>query len=327
MTGDPWYRIADLLPPLGVRVRVMWDGREFEAARVLHPVNKRACWVTHDRRLGAVFLPLEERLRRPNDPGTPWVGWHTLYGNMPDYYQPLRPDLWSVPLPPPVMFREAPSLMWSATPRKTSETGLETITETTGAVPGGGSDDRGSGQWWRDPLAIVYAPSGHVTRVMAEGRVMRAVAVCGDDDYLTMTARTPNDLLAEIQRYIAALDAKVDSGPLERFVALPQDAQDFEIAMRWFMQLNTPESWSRRRRLWSYNRPQRVLRWRARMVPLSFAEIGFELRVSPQRARQLYDAAIDVCWHTANGAPTSAEVLIEDVRVRSRRHKRKAFAE
>jgi hypothetical protein len=32
--------------------------------------------------------------------------------------------------------------------------------------------------WWWSPAEIVYQPSGHVTRRMAEGRVMRAVAWC-----------------------------------------------------------------------------------------------------------------------------------------------------
>ncbi len=315
-----WYRTNALPPPLGVRVRVMWDGRMFEASRVLHPQHKRECWMTFDRNLGAVFLPLATGLRRGRDQSSPWQGWHDLDGHEPQYYQPLYPERWAVPLPEPV-----------------------TVSRRFPAAPGGGparighnnpppdhpvaDPDAASAQWWRDPLAIAYEPEGGVSLRMTEGRLMRAVAFCGAGGgaHLLAPGRSPlSDVIDEIREDLARGEAIAAA----RFRPMPQDHDDFEIAMRWFMQLNPPETWSRHRKAWALNRRQKVPLRRARSVPLSFGEIGYEFGVSGERARQVYVKSIDDCWRFANGRrvdglPTPAERMAA-LRERNRKSRREA---
>lgn len=288
----------------------MWDARVFEAARVLRPTTRRECWVTHDRALGAVFLPLERNMRRPADPATPWAGWHTLKGDQPDYYQPLTPERWSVPLPDPIEFRSPEPQMWSATPRQPS---FAPPPDEAGAPHG--SDERGSEQWWRDPLAITYEPAGRISRKMAEGRVMRAVAWCGAGQGLTLRRRTPVDVLAAMA---AEEEERAAGENRPRFVPLPQDRDDFDIAMAWYTQLNPPQTWGAKRYAWSLNPPQRVLLYRARPVPLSFVEIGWVLHRSAERARQLYHRAIDRCADLANVEAGPAAQALEEMRRRTR---------
>ncbi|HRH14615.1 MAG TPA: hypothetical protein PK225_09675 [Azonexus sp.] len=297
--ATPWYRVSDMPPPLGVRVRVMWGSRIFEAARVRHPVSKKLVWLTHDRNLGAVFLPLASALVRETDGATPWQGWHGLSGSEPQCYQPLNPALWAVALPEPI--------------------NGATVSEVSEALPGGGEtgsvadfggDDADT--WWLDPLAIVYQPHGRVTMRMALGRVMRAVSWCGAGGGTTLICRTTAQ----------ALDMALASDPEmrapSRFVPLPQDISDFDTALGWFVQLNPPETWRGGRSAWSFNRRQRVVLWRARRVPLSFADIADRLnaaggrRIGRERARQVYESAIETCWRAANGLkvgthPTPAE--------------------
>lgn len=300
--STPWYRVADLPPPLGVRVRVMWDGRIFEAARVHHPVSKRECWVVHDRKLGAVFLPLSGDLRRPDDPNSPWSGWHTLKGVSPDYYQPLFPERWSVPLPAPVEFRTVSPRMYSSTPRQQR-------------LPGGdalfSNEDLASGQWWRDPLEIIYEPRGSVSLKMAEGRVMRAVACCGGEGGGTLQMRTSGTVLADMAD---EFEARLRGEELRshRWHQLPQDRDDFETAMRWYAQLKTGGGRG-------LVRSQRVLLWRAFAVPLSFGEIGWEIHRTAERARQIYHSAIEACWWYANGRQGPADRKLEALQERNRK--------
>ena len=298
--SGPWYRVSDLPPPLGVRVRVMWDGRVFEAARVPHPVDKHECWLVHDRKLGAVFLPLSGDLRRPADPGSPWSGWHTLKQEAPDYYQPLSPERWAVPLPASVRFPTVSPRMYSATPRQPRE-------------PGGGSQcfeaDLASKQWWRDPMAISYAPSGSVSKRMAEGRVMRAVAACGGDGGWRLRARTVATVLAD---FATEYQAKLDGETRVRWHPLPQDQDDFETAMRWYAQLKGGNGRA-------LNRVQRVLFFRSLPTPLSFDEIGWELGRSRETVRTLYARGVEECWWYANGVAGPADRKLAALKERNRK--------
>lgn len=313
VSAAPWYAVAALPPPLGVKVRVMWDARVFEAALVRHPATKALCWVTHDRSLGAVFLPLASGLRRPADPSSPWAGWHTLKGDAPDYYQPIWPDKWAVPLPEPITFREAEGRMWSAR----ASIGHNQPPPDDDPLA---DDARASGQWWRDPLAIAYEPTGRVSQRMAEGRVMRAVAWCGAGRDLSLKSRTPNDVLAEMADFYEQAGGEFRDAA--RFHPLPQDVDDFETAMRWYVQLKDPPR-DGAGRPWSLNMAQRVLLYRARPVPLSFQEIGWAVHRSAERARQVYHRAVERCHAFANGGAGPADRALEALRQRTREARRK----
>lgn len=98
---------------------------------------------------------------------------------------------------------------------------------------------------------------------------------------------------------------------LARWHPLPQDVDDFEIAMRWYTQLGTGG-----KRL---SRAQRVVLWRALPVPLSFAEISWEIRRSSETARLVYKKAIEDCWAYANGRRGPADAKLEALKERNRR--------
>lgn len=324
-TEPDWYAAGDMLPPLGVRVRVMWDGRVFEASRVRHPESGRLKWVVLDRRRGAVYLPLE--VRRAHDPARPWDGWHTLPGSGPDYWQPLVARGWQQPLPVARRFPTVSGRMWSSTTRFSAVAEAEAaelwremerrrgVAE---AEPGGGSR---RGQWWRDPNAVIYEPEGHVSREMAEARVMRAALWCGAGLGLTLRAQTPLSVLSAIVSELAE-----DEAPTRvRLKPLPQDHADFDTAMGWFVQLNPPESWHKRREAWSLSRAQRVIVLRASAPPWSYADIADECGWRHgEQARQGYLQAIDACWRAANGGIVDPTVPTPEARVAALRARNRA---
>ena len=84
---EAWYRSSAQLPPLTVRVRVVWDGRQFIAARAKHPTTGDDAW--------AEFRPGSDRPKPVRLEGSP------------DLWQPLHPDAWRLPLPEPVTLAEA----------------------------------------------------------------------------------------------------------------------------------------------------------------------------------------------------------------------------
>lgn len=90
-------------------------------------------------------------------------------------------------------------------------------------------------------------------------------------------------------------------------MALPADEDDFLTAMSWFAALYPPEQrpphWQKLDGMARFNRPQKTIIWRTKNVPLSFAEIGLEFKVSGERARKIYKGAIEDAWRTASGLP------------------------
>lgn len=79
MSDPDWYRPEDLAPPLDCRVRVLFGGAVFEAARIVHKGHRRTS-----------------------------VVWATMNGNRvvhlqddPTFWQPLHPTKWESALPTP----------------------------------------------------------------------------------------------------------------------------------------------------------------------------------------------------------------------------------
>ena len=52
-----------------------------------------------------------------------------------------------------------------------------------------------------------------------------------------------------------------------------------------------------------FNRAQKVIVWRAKNIPLSFAEIGAEFGVKGERAGKIFKTAKEDAWRFANGMP------------------------
>ena len=72
-----WARTSDMLPPIGIRVRVKWQARVFECAYVRHPKTRDAAWLTQDDYGQPVFLPGKWGLK-----------------NEPELWQPLDIKTW-----------------------------------------------------------------------------------------------------------------------------------------------------------------------------------------------------------------------------------------
>lgn len=183
--------------------------------------------------------------------------------------------------------------------------------------------------WWWDVSAIRYEPPGEVSRLMCEGRVMRALNAAGDWRP-KLKIKTLSMLIAaladEAAESLADRSARIEAR-LTRFKALGQDEQDFLEAMRWVTTLSRPpadDPLLRIERAWKPSREQLVLNYRARFRLMTWADIGAALNqakpISYQRVQQLYAQGIDRCWQIAN-APVEADPRMIALRDANRRHR------
>lgn len=286
MPDAPWYAMEDA-PPGRLMVRLFWNARQFVAARIWHAKGKRWRWATIDGNGDYRSLPPGGKR------GESWP-------DEPQCWQPIDPKQWTWPagrdVPTPLPVQVTPRLV-DIRPRKHDE--RLPVDDCAGNRTPAGNGNHGY-DWWRDASAISYAAIGTVSLRMTEGRLMRALAHCGETRPRGRqpTTRTMDAEIAACMQEMEANDSRVVAA---RFKALPQDHSDFDIAMAWFAALNPPELWHKRREPWSLNRLQWVLIYRALDVPLTFAEIAHEFHVKQSRAHVLYRDAIEACWRVANG--------------------------
>lgn len=300
-----------MIPPMNIRVRVFWEGRLFEAARVRHPTTKAVCWLTErDRR--PAFVP--DNLFRPEH-------------DNPEFWAPIAPDKWQAPLPRIAMEIPDDVRMWnSKTAFNAAEAAAEMEREREEAGNVSRETERLSGrvaqQWWRDHSLIVYEPMAEISYRMAEGRVMRAVACCEAGGGLTLASKTVSGLVAAMAEAVdlSTRDAVEDYAP--RLEQLPKDRSDFVTAMGWFTAIDPPAGG------WLFSRAQLCLWLRARPMPWSFTEIGEHglFKVSGERARQIYANAIRKVQTVARQGVTPAPDQMASLRERNRRKKREAMA-
>lgn len=306
-----WYPIA-AMKRAGAKVHVHWNGREFDAAIVRNP-SGRLQWGTILDTGEIKWLPPQREARE--------------WGEQPSAWRPLGP--WPDPLPDPLN-TPAPRL-WSSRMKfalvdeaTTADLAREMENDRESARAGRSAEPVDTrSQWWKDPYAIKYQPAGGVTREMAEGRLMRAVAACGARAGLTLENRTTGTVLADLAT--AASDAfrqfDATSDGAVQFRPLPQDHQDFCEAMRWFAMLNPPKSWAETRRLWTFNRMQKALLFRALPVPLNWREIGTRIKRSGERSRQLYSEAVVMACRVAN-SPNRSTAEMNALRERNQAFRR-----
>lgn len=294
--SSSWFAIADL-PAGKVRVRVQWSGREFVAATGLDPRSGAWGWCVF-RSGRIVWLP--EDADRDSWPA------------QPSCWQPEDSATWPHELPQPIISSGTPRL-WSARTsfgavddaeaadlaremeddREAARAQAESIARS--------SDDAFSGRWWwGDVGQIKYQPAGQISLEMAEGRIMRALAMCGGPGVLAAHRGTTLNLIVSAAE--VSLDEIADAVEARnlRFRPMPQDHDDFDVAMAWFAALNPPEHWHHQRQRWTFNRPQQVLWARARDNPRSFSDLAHKYGVSPQRVRAIYAESISKCWRFAN---------------------------
>ena len=313
--SDDWYSITDL--PVGSvsDAEVAWNGRVFRAHYLLNSKIKRMQWCEY--RNGEIcWLP-------PKKEAVEW-GLH------PQRWRPMNPK-WTWPngiVPEPLPVRIVPRMVYSRQSFDSvsdAEIAAERADMRHEAEARARSGEPGEARdvpWWRDSTRIRYLPAGEVTREMAEGRVMRALAHAGPSfERFKVHFRTTASWLEAISDERAAVEReaeRIDLGKLPRLPSFPSDGRDFLEAMRWFTALGRPGArLSRRQRILIAKSGDRVATW---------SEIGIVLGLKRQRVEQLYDSAIDACHRVANGGHAFKQETdqIEAVRERNRAHKRRA---
>lgn len=215
-----------------------------------------------------------------------WATWKSgratplAPGAKPIYFRPQDPTKWKAPLPDPVIPSEPQ--MWSSTGHREDLAAM---------MPE-------PAQRWRDPSWVRYA--GEITIEMAEARVMRAVAACGHGYGANPSTRTFASILAEL-----AEENEFSNYPtsdyVPRFRPLPQDIADFDVAMRWFTDLNPVELRADGADLWEFSRPQKAIAYRSLDRPWSFGKIAQKWSMTPDGARKVYLRAIAAVFRAASG--------------------------
>lgn len=316
MKRDDWYRVDDMPPPYTVRVWLEYAGRQFIGVRSRDPSSGHDVWA-------AIHKDMVEPLAM-------------LDGARPHLWRPQYPEMWKAPLPQPVVLSyegvlRSERLRFGAVEEaEASELAREMERDRDDARRGSGSvgGDEVERPWWMDATAIRYEVPPDLTLRMVEGRLMRALLSCGADRGRSVKIIQSGGF-ADLADAIGEAMADFQSSDIVRIAQLPQDHADFDVAMSWFCELNRPDQWSRWRQKWSFSKAQRVLLYRALPTPLSFYEIGQELRWrGHQRAQQVFKASIDICWRVANGLVVSArDREIEALRRRNREHRTEGSAQ
>lgn len=248
-------------------------------------------------------------------------------------WQPQDPEKWQAPLPEPLS--TATDRLWYSKlsfgvveEAEAAELAQEMERDRNDARRGPvhSAPPREPMQWWRDADKIKYEPRGQISPRMAEGRVMRAVALCGHSSGMygqgTGMSLRARSILASMATSASPEDYAT-SDYVPRLRALPGDHSDFPIAMSWFTALNTmPLPASDSKAAWVFNREQEALAFRSFNIPLSYAEIGNQWGVSGETARQTYISAIDMVHRLANGVVPVVVDHMAELRKRNAAFKR-----
>jgi hypothetical protein len=341
-SADRRYPVTPQHPPLRVMVNVHWRGRQFVAQRDTHPRSKKPCWLTSKRGSGeSWYLPPRGDERRET----------RAWGPNPDYWWPLKPESWQAQLPPPMTAMIDPTpVSINIRARKRRHVPRPANPSEPGEI---------KTPWWWDGSLIRYEPPGSVTREMAEGRVMRAVAVHGAGAAAapssaqvywpkwSLTFASFDEAMKEAEREASEAVAREASLRL-KLVLGPNDHKDWLTAMGWFTAI-TPARGSVRplpyglvgrarakrsareaihtdpSRAWDLGIGQRILIWRAQERWLGFRTIAKIVDEPRATVHRWYREIIDEIHAVANGK-TNAVDHIPALQERNRAHKRREHA-
>jgi hypothetical protein len=250
---------------------------------------------------------------------------HTGWTEHPDWWRPIAPESWQAPLPPPL----PPLPEWRRHDGQERMSDIRPRRRRREADPADRIADKAP--WWLDAAAIVYEPPGQVSLLMAEGRLMRALAVSGAEGIQDgphagreRVFRSIAEAMAEAEREAKALESRQAE---ERFQPGPADLEDWDTAMSWFAALDPPEErWGRP--AWTLNETQQVLVWRARRHSWSAVSRHAELPI--RTARDLYAEGIAQVCRVANGLDArlgGGRDHMGELRERNRAHRRRETAD
>lgn len=337
-----WYKIIDAEPPIGVVVRVIWDNRApFEAALVRDPRTRavRYAWAAKIGR-ETVILPLDadgrqRAITRAAADKRPYAGWHTLKTDWPDYWSPLSPEAWRMPVPEAHYF-EAPAegCRYASTRQSFASVEAAIAAEADGlsvedmarnmerdradaraglgGPRAGEPDTPADKQFWLDPHAVTYSKPGAISAHEAEARLMRAFATERWVRVDRPQAKTFAGVLANLAKSEPLKPGELAAQDPKQLQIEPtgKDWDDFLVAFAWLCALDA--------------RQIAVLRLRAATPALSWRKIGKVASISHETARKTHTEAVGQATREANGQATDAgnraRALLASVRRASRDH-------
>lgn len=319
---EKWYAMRHL-PAGRCRVRVRWEGREFIAARMLHPETRHLTWCAPPESPGASIAWLPPKIdRRRRDAGHAW-------SPEPDCWQPEDAAAWTWPkvdgrieIPPelprmqPRMYSGDGRRRWASMTEQAERSARAQVRIAAEIEAEFGPDApppeamRIGSRWWREPALVRYSPEGAVSRAEVEGRVCRALLTDGiRPGELPQGWQGVGTALGQmVHETITSEETAVDLRTFEPTRADLADQERF-LPMKWFAALNPPLLRRRRAPAWELNAAQVVVVLHA--LGFSWRQAGRHQRlgVSAQRAHELYHGgkantgAIEKLWRIANGMP------------------------
>jgi hypothetical protein len=263
---------------------------------VIHPRERRWCWVRRFADGREQYLPPKVR-KGTRKAGTQLAA--EAWPPNPEWWRPIEPDKWQAPLPPPL---PPPLVVHDGKERMVN---IRARHRRRRDGDDGQTDQAAhdAAPWWWDASAIKYEPAGEVTLLMAEGRLMRAVAVAGAAAALAGPEATRERVIRDIADAAKEVErealARLLGALLNRFEPGQLDLKDWETAMSWFAALDPPELRDKDRPAWSLTLEQQVLIWRAERRSWRF--LAKLLGRSTGYVRDLYATAVERCWRVANG--------------------------
>lgn len=311
--ASAWYPVDDPLPALGVQVRVRWHvdgidegGRGYRraatyivvAARVREPMAIEG-WVwlamTQYHRYADGTI---ERLGKPRA-----VSLNPDRGQIPTAWQPLYPERWKAPLPPPL---DVTRLVLPPEPVRATGPALAD----------------GRAPWWLDPSEITYSEPGHITWREAEGRVCRALWSTAWVVRDGPRAKSFSDILARMadERDLEARKQMQDTSRRNvPWQPTGRDDDDFLTAMGWFAELVRVSGWRKARVVMARasHRPDSWARIAGRLHNLETGKPGCQVAT----ARKLYTQAVNMIVEIANNPQDWPNMALAELKERNRRAK------
>lgn len=276
----------DDLPPERRQVRLIAQGRVFDAVRGVPPGGSGTIWGVRQRTGGvAQWLP----------------------GLYPDAWQPMSLATWEWPrgeVPEPLA--STSGLMWSSTTRfgavedaESDELARDMERDRDCARRGSSRDGEAAApepQKWRDVHEVAYREPGAVTVADVEARVCRALSYDRLIPLDIKRQRTNAAVLADMKQWmeVSQADPTVDWRP--PFKPTAEDIADYLRVMDWIAEVycDTPGGWEQ-------SREATILAGRIKDPPEAWEEIAEGQGVSRQAARKRYDRLMQKLAAVANG--------------------------
>lgn len=301
-----WYAMADL-PAGRCRVRVVAQGRVFEAVRALAPGRGLSWCLPPPAKGGAI----EWRHDLEPDAWQPSVaGWTWPNGRAP---APLDTK---------------PDRMWSSTMRfgavedaEAAELAREMERDRVLAGrTGDGPPEPVDPQRWRDVHEVAYREPGKITVAEVEARVCRALCyektIKGD----TKKQRSNAAVLADLKRVADLHQADPTEDYRPPFQPTDPDICDYTVVMDWIT-----EAYIDKPGFWAKSDEREIMAGRILDPPKAWTEIGEALGMSRQSAKKRYDRLMERLTVIANaGNHVKLAAVADRVQSRNRAWKRMA---